>query len=298
MSWIRQPARLILCVVVFGFALPATAQEKPAKLVVKNDVVYGTVHGAGLLADLAFPEGKSRLPVILSVHGGRWVGSHRADPGEGAIDVKKWAGFGLFAMSIDYRLVGCSPPPACYQDVQCAIRWVHAHKDQYPIDTEQIFLIGMSAGGHLVSLAATLGDGQFPRTGGWLKHSNDIRGVISLSGPYDLESLSWGSLWKPATGDQLDARRLASPIKHVSAKTKPILILHSDNDHSVPILQAQEMAKTLEKAKAPHRLSMYEKKGHMRVTDEVIVESLAFIDTVSHGRLEELRKPGPRKPTN
>src|SRR5262245_46866644 len=225
------------------------APAQPAKVIVKKDVVYGTVHGAGLLADLAHPEGKGPFPVILSVHGGRWVASHRRDPGEGAINVEQWAGFGFFAMSIDYRLVGCPPPPACYQDVQCAIRWVHAHKDQYPIDAERIFLIGMSAGGHLVSLAATLGDGSFPRTGGWEKHSNNIRGVISLSGPYDLEKLSWGNLWKPASGDALEARRLASPIAHLSEKTKPILILHSDNDGSVPIQQAKDMAAALERAK-------------------------------------------------
>src|SRR5687768_17967180 len=123
-------------------------------------------------------------------------------------------------MSIDYRLVGCTPPPACYQDVQCAIRWIHAHAEEYPIDPERIFLIGMSAGGHLVSLAATLGEGPFPKTGGWEKHSADIRGAISLSAPYELEKLSWGNLWKPTDGDPLEARRLASPITHVTAASK------------------------------------------------------------------------------
>jgi acetyl esterase/lipase len=252
-----------------------------ATVVVKKEVVYGNVHGAGLLADIAYLEGKGPRPVILSVHGGRWVGSHRSDPGEGAIDVKQWAGFGLFAMSIAYRLVGCSPPPACYQDVQCAIRWVHAHKDTYPIDAERIFLFGMSAGGHLVSLAATLGDGPYSRTGGYLKHSNDICGVISLSGPYDLEKLSWGNLWKPSAGDPMDARRVASPIRHVSAKTKPILILHSDNDGSVPVQQALDMAQALEKAKAVHRLSIHKEKGHMRITEDVVRETRAFIEEVS-----------------
>jgi acetyl esterase/lipase len=180
-------------------------------------------------------------------------------------------------MSIDYRLAGCSPPPACYQDLLCAIRWVHAQSATYPIDTKRIFLIGMSAGGHLVSLAATLGDGKFARTGGWDKQPADIRGVVSLSAPYELEKLSWGNNWAPATAAGLAARRLASPIQHVSEKTTPMLIIHSDNDGSVPLQQALDMAKALEKAKAPHRLSIHEKKGHMRVTDEVIKETLAFI---------------------
>lgn len=262
----------------------------PLKVLVKKDVVYGNVQGSGLLADIAYPEGAKKLPVILSVHGGRWVGSNRTDAREGAIDIEQWAGFGFFAITIDYRLAGGTPPPACYQDLQCAIRWVHAHAEDYPIDRERVFLIGMSAGGHLVSLAATLGDGTFPRTGGWDKSPNDIRGVISLSGPYELEHLSWGNLWKPASGDPLEARRLASPIRHLSEKTKPILILHSDNDGSVPVQQAKDMAAAMEKAKAPHRISIYEKQGHMRVTPEVIKESRAFI--------EEISKAAPQPPTN
>ena len=283
--------RCLFCFVL-GLILSSLSHAQPPNVIVKKDVVYGNVHGAGLLADIAYPEGKGLFPVILSVHGGRWVGSHRSDPGEGAIDVKQWAGFGLFAMSIDYRLVGCSVPPACYQDVQCAIRWVHAHKDKYPIDADKIFLMGMSAGGHLVSLAATLGDGPFPRTGGWEKHSNAIRGVISLSGPYDLEQLSWGNIWKPAAGDQMAARKLASPIQHVTAKTTPILILHSDNDGSVPVQQAIEMAKALEEAKARHRLSVHPKKRHMRITEDVIKETRAFIEEIGKGKTEPPRKRG------
>jgi acetyl esterase/lipase len=282
---------LLLALVGLLLVLPARAQTA-AKVIVKRDVVYGNVEGADLVADVAWPEGQGPFPVILSVHGGRWVGSHRRDPGEGAIDVEKWAGFGLVAMTIDYRLVGRSPPPACYQDVQCAIRWLHAHADEYPIDTERIFLIGMSAGGHLVSLAATLGDGPFPRTGGWQEESNKIRGVISLSGPYDLEKLSWGNLWKPATGDPLEARRLASPSRHISDKTVPLLILHSDNDGSVPVEQAIDMAEALHAAKVRHRLSIHKNQGHMRVTENVIKESLAFIAEISQTKAEPPRRRG------
>src|SRR5690348_1653538 len=92
--------RLLLaaCVVLLDLATPASAE---AKIVYLEDVVYGQVQGAGLLADVAYPESKQPLPVILSVHGGRWRAGHRRDGS--SINVKQWAGLGFFAMSIDYR---------------------------------------------------------------------------------------------------------------------------------------------------------------------------------------------------
>jgi acetyl esterase/lipase len=240
-----------------------------------EDVVYGRVLGAGLLADIAYPESKQLLPAIISVHGGRWQGGHKRDAS--AIDVRQWAELGFFAMSIDYRLVDCTPAPACYQDLQCAIRYVHAHAKRYNIDTNRIFLIGQSAGGHMVSLAATLGDGPFPRTGGWKDASNDISAAISVAANYELTTLSWGNIWTPATGDPVEARKLASPVNHVKKDMKSLLILHSDNDQSVPIQNALGMVEALKKAGAPYTFHRYPNAGHMGITDEVITRALEFI---------------------
>jgi len=256
-------------------AKPAGNDSTGAKVIHVEDVVYGRVWGAGLLADIAYPESQQPLPAIISVHGGRWKGGDKRDGS--TIVVKQWAEFGFFAMSIDYRLVDCTPAPACYQDLQCAIRFVHAHAKGYNIDTNRIFLIGQSAGGHMVSLAATLGDGPFPRTGGWEDVSNDIRAAISVAANYELTTLSWGNIWTPATGDAIEARKLASPVNHVKKDMKPLLILHSDNDQSVPIQNALGMVETLKKAGAPCTFHRYPDAGHMGITDEVIKRSLEFI---------------------
>jgi acetyl esterase/lipase len=253
----------------------ATTKNDGGDIVYRENVVYGQVHGAGLLADVAYPKSSEPLPAILSVHGGRWRGGHKRDTS--TIKVQQWAGFGFFSMSIDYRLVGCTPAPACYQDLQCAIRYLHANSKELNIDTNRIFLMGQSAGGHMVSLAATLGDGPFPRTGGWENASNDFRGVISLAANYELNTLSWGSIWTPATGDAVEARTLASPVNHVRKDMKPILILHSDNDRSVPIANALLMVDALKKVEAPLTFHRYPKAGHMQVTEEVIERALEFI---------------------
>jgi len=259
--------------------LGGAAGDSAGGIVVKEDLVYGRVHGAGLLADVALPDGKGPFPAIISVHGGRWRGGSKTDAS--TIKVAEWAKLGFFAMSIDYRLVGCTPAPACYQDLQCAIRWVHAHAGEYPIDTKRVFLIGQSAGGHLVSLAATLGEGPFERTGGWNDAAPEFLAVISVAAPYELNTLDWGNLWTPPGQDVQAARALASPMKHASAKTKPLLIIHSDDDKSVPVKQAVDMVRTLQDAKATVEFRHYTDKGHMGITDFVIKESLAFIEKQS-----------------
>lgn len=245
----------------------------------QQNVVYGMVSGAGLVADIAWPTGPGPFPAILSIHGGRWVGGHRND--RSSIQVKQWAELGFFAMTIDYRLAACTPAPACQQDLLCAVRWVRAHAAQYGIDPERIFLIGQSAGGHMASLLATLGEGPFKKAGGWADQSHEIRAVISVCAPYELTTLDWGKLWAPPGEDLEAARRLASPIRHVSEKTKPILIFHSDDDKSVPIRQAVDMAEALEKAKARFKFLHYKDKGHMGIADYVVRESIAFIKEVS-----------------
>lgn len=254
----------------------STLQAQPsAPVVTRTDVIYGRVEGSALLANLAYPDGPGLRPAIVSVHGGRWRAGNRTDAS--SIKVTQWAEFGFVALSIDYRLVGGSPAPACYTDMRCAIRWVHAHAGDYGIDPERVYLIGQSAGGHMVSLAATIGDGPYAKTGGWDSARSDVRAVVSVAAAYDLPSLSWGNLWTPVAGNVDEARRQASPMNHVSATTKPILVIHSDDDKSVPVQQAVDFVGRLKAANVPHRFVHYTDRGHMGITDDVIREARAFI---------------------
>jgi len=252
--------------------------QAAAPVVTRTDVVYGRVEGSALLANLAYPDGPGPRAAVLSVHGGRWRAGNRTDAS--SIKVTQWAEFGYFAMSIDYRLVGGSPAPAPYLDLRCAIRWLHAHSADYGIDPERVYLIGQSAGGQMVSLAATLGDGAYPKVGGWDAARSDVRAVISVAGAYELNTLSWGNLWTPVTGNVEDARRVASPMTHVSSTTKPTLVIHSDDDKSVPVQQAIDYVDKLKAAGTTHRFVHYTDKGHMGITDDVIKEARAFIGEI------------------
>ena len=278
--------RIVLTATVVSTLLASVAAAQPsAPVVTRTDVIYGRVEGAALLANIAYPDGPALKPAIISVHGGRWRAGNRADAS--SIKVTQWAEFGYFAMSIDYRLVGGSPAPAPYLDMLTAIRWLHAHADEYRIDPARVYLIGQSAGGQMVSLFATAGEAGFPRVGGWEKARTDVRAVISVAATYELNSLSWGNLWtpfdsaqgKPVAGVE-EARRHVSPITHVNPAMKPLLVIHSDDDKSVPVQQATDMVEKLKAAGVRHRYVHYTDKGHMGITEDVIREARAFIAEV------------------
>ncbi len=258
--------------------LAPTVAPAQVPVTVERDVVYSRTLGSAVLADIAYPVAGEDLPVIMYVHGGGWRAGQRVN--DGGLQVVEWAGRGFFAMTIDYRLVGASPAPAPYQDVQTAIRWVHAYVDEYNIDPDRIYLIGNSSGGHLVALVATLGEGPYERVGGWEEARRDVRAVVSASGPYELNTLSWGNRWMPMEGDDHEVRKVASPIHNIGPATRPILFLHSEDDRAVPIQQAIDMAAALEAAGVHHRFVRYENRGHMSVTDEVTEHTLTFIAEV------------------
>jgi dipeptidyl aminopeptidase/acylaminoacyl peptidase len=62
---------------------------------------------------------------------------------------------------------------------------------------------------------------------------------------------------------------------------KPLLILHSDNDRSVPIANALAMVDALQQSGARYVFHRYPTMGHMGINQEVIDRSLEFIKEVS-----------------
>jgi acetyl esterase/lipase len=258
-------------------AAPALARPSTPAVIRKSDVIYGRVQGAALLADLAYTETETLKPAMVYVFGGRWRSGSRLDNQGNWERLARWAEAGYFTMTVDHRLVGGSPAPAPYQDTLTAVRWLHAHAAEYGVDEEQIYVIGNSSGGHIAALMTVAGDAGFPRTGGWEKARSDVRAGISVAAPYDLTTLSWGELWTPVAGDVLAARRQASPQFHMSPASKPLLVVHSDDDQSVPIRQALDMVTALNAAKVRHKFVHYKDRGHMGLTDEVLQEVRAFV---------------------
>ncbi|HTZ21090.1 MAG TPA: alpha/beta hydrolase [Opitutaceae bacterium] len=235
--------RTVLPSLLLGLLLGAGLARGEARLL--TDIEYGRADGESLRLDVSVPEGAGPFPVAILVHGGGWSGGDKRGaekPGSSA-DISPWfaplttAQFTWF--SINYRLAPAHRWPACFEDVQTAIRWVKAHAAEYHGDPRRIALFGHSAGGHLVCLAAVLA-----------KEDTRVQAVVGFAPVTDFEqelpmrgglSIALQNLHgrpKEMTPGALALLRETSPINHVQPGLPPFLLVHGDADKSVPYQQS------------------------------------------------------------
>ncbi|SEF76506.1 Acetyl esterase/lipase [Eubacterium ruminantium] len=96
---------------------------------------------------------KEKLPVIISVHGGAWV--------YGTKETYQFYCMGLarrgFAViNFTYRLAPEFKFPASVEDTNLVMKYVMENADKYGFDTDRIFAVGDSAGGHLLAIYTTI----------------------------------------------------------------------------------------------------------------------------------------------
>ena len=106
------------------------------------------------LLDIYYPEETvKKLPVIVDVHGGGWLYGYKEINKHYCL---KLAQKGFIVASINYRLAHSCGFKEQIQDIFSSFSWLHDNLKNYPADTENIFLVGDSAGGQFVSIAAAI----------------------------------------------------------------------------------------------------------------------------------------------
>lgn len=129
-----------------------------------RDVAYGD-HPRQRL-DVWIPDGVGageRLPCVIAIHGGAWVGGNRVTDSCGM--VVRGRRYRLVVVAISYRMVpGCErdgiDPPLSgpLDDAVAAVEFVKAHAGEWHVDESRIGLTGGSAGGCSTLYAALQGD--------------------------------------------------------------------------------------------------------------------------------------------
>ena len=216
---------------------------------VTSDIVYGnnldwTEASTDLLVDVYRPYGEDQTferPLVIIVHGGSFLGGSK--DGEDVVPIAgDLAKMGYVTASISYRL-GVDPLGAlfngetefsrtvirAYHDAKAAVRFfrksVAEENNPYGINPNQIYMLGVSAGGFVALHVAYLNseseipaviDQSLPGLGGGLEgnsgnagYSAEIAGLVNIAG---------------AMGD----------VAWMEGETTPLLSFHGDVDGTVP----------------------------------------------------------------
>ena len=117
------------------------------------DIPYASLSSAEKL-DIYLPdEGEGPFPVIVSIHGGAFMGCDKAD-GQ-VVPMLEGLKRGYAVVSVNYRLSWEARFPALVHDVKAAVRWMRANADRYHFDRSKIAAWGRSAGGYLSVMLGT-----------------------------------------------------------------------------------------------------------------------------------------------
>lgn len=177
-------------------------------------VQYGKDAKQSLNVYLPAEDVKGPLPVVIWVHGGGWRNGDK-DNRAGMNLCQTWTKAGFVVVGLDYRLTPAVVHPAHVEDVVAGITWVHKNIAKHGGDPKRVFLLGHSAGAHLVALVATA-----PK---YLKAHNlspksALAGVMAIdTASYDLSAtrtLAVRKMILDAFGDDEKTLKDASPLQH------------------------------------------------------------------------------------
>ncbi len=115
------------------------------------DISYANLSPAQKL-DIYWPEkGDGPFPVIVSIHGGAYMGGDKRDiQVTAALEGLK---HDYAVVAINYRMSGEAKFPALVHDVKAAIRWIRANAKLHLFNPDKIATWGGSAGGYLSLMA-------------------------------------------------------------------------------------------------------------------------------------------------
>lgn len=209
-----------------------------------------------LKLDLIYPEDKSKkYPCIVWICGGAWI---LMDKSAHLAYLADLARNGFVVASVEYRTSNEAQLPAQIQDVKAAVRYLRAHAERYNIDSEKFGVMGESAGGYLTCMTALNNDPAMD-VGEWLDYSSKVQAACPWYPPTDFRGFPYTSaeecaaspesllLGKNVMRNEEEALRYC-PVSFVTKDAPPFMIIHGNEDHTVPFAQGVLLHDLLEDA--------------------------------------------------
>ncbi|CAG0969872.1 Carboxylesterase NlhH [Anaerolineales bacterium] len=256
--------------------------------------------------DIYLPdEGEGPFPVILSIHGGAFMGCDKSD--FHLLPMLEGLKRGYAVVALNYRLSWEVTFPALVQDVKTAVRWVRGNAKWYYLDPGRIAAWGGSAGGYLSTMLGvsagvseledlSLGNSDQPcnvqAVVDWYGPTNFLKmdEQLTASGLNPIKGTEHSGENSPESwllGDKIteipNLVAAANPETYIQENTTPFLIQHGVIDPVVPVQQSVNLAENLKRSCGDDRviLELFEgfEHGDPRFASPVNVKRvLDFID--------------------
>lgn len=274
------PFKFLTISAVLLSAIPGTHAQSDAVKVL-TDIPYADSGNPRQMLDIYLPRhpAADSLPVVVFIHGGAWKSGSKDRTGHRLQPLV--ASGNYVGISINYRLTHEARWPSQIHDCKAAIRWIRAHASTYGIDAGRIGVFGSSAGGHLVSVLGTSGDGLelAGNVGPHTDQSSRVSCVADLFGPTNFLLMNRTA----ATGATLDHDAPKSPeslliggpiqehpdkvagtnpMTYISRDDPPFLIIHGTLDPLVSFNQSEIFHAALKRAGVPSTLITVTGGGH------------------------------------
>jgi acetyl esterase/lipase len=248
-----------------GVHPPANTDHVKRKLL---DIPYANLSPAEKL-DIYLPDGgNDPFPVIVSIHGGAFMGCDKWD--SQVMPMLEGLKRGYAVVAVNYRLSGEAKSPALVHDVKAAIRWIRVNAQRYHFDPERIAGWGGSAGGYLASmLGASAGVQELEDLSmGNADQPCNVQAVVAWFSPTDflkmdeqltergmspLPGMEHNAADSPESlllGNQItkipELVKAANPETNVNSAAPPFFLQHGTKDAIVPVQQSINFAAKLE----------------------------------------------------
>lgn len=168
-----------------------------------------------------FPAEDPNAPVLLFIHGGYW---HSLSSKEFSFVARGPVSEGITTVVMNYALCPDVTIDEIVRQSRAAVVWLSEHIDEYGGDTNQIYVSGHSAGGHLTGmLLSTDWEDEYG------KSSDIIKGATAISGLFDLEPFpyTWLQPKLQLTWGQVQRN---SPIQHLPEEAPPLIVTYGEEE--------------------------------------------------------------------
>ena len=245
-----------------------------------QDISYGKQK-----LNVYIPKDKTITATIIYFYGGCWGQCSSYDKGDYLFVAETLTKQGYAVVIPDYRKFPNVKIDAILEDAKAAPMWTLENKEKYGIETDNIFLMGHSAGAHM---AAILVDNE-TILGESLKR---INGFIGLAGPYDFYPFNVNDTYLFELFDKKDNYYASQPIHFINGNEPPHLLLQGGNDTKVFVHNAVNLAAKLKEFKVENELVIFDKMSHAKIIinlakpfknkADVLAHIIKFVDKYSN----------------